>query len=137
MRVEIVEENDFIPCTAISIYLEGHGLLARDTFVGSGWRKKPDALREGLLACLHRAGYLLGSELDEVAHKFNSTVDIVSNDTYKITVKGNAPSMYFRRIPCHDIRGGLYRQLNGEEAGEYEFKADAEPEAEMERRTNP
>lgn len=131
MKVKIEEINDFLPCTKIFIYAEGENLLASEIFTGVGLRKSAPLLRKVVLECLHKAGYIFGNELDDLAHKFQSTADVVSDDTYKITdllnytmedfLYGVAPAMYFKRISCPGIHSGLYRQLTSQEERECGF----------------
>lgn len=125
MKIHLEESSGMVACTEISCYTKGQVRLAKETFIGVGMLNEPLQLRQCIKTALEHAGILFGNDLDIVARKFNSRAELVSSDTYRIVdllncstedfKNGVAEKMYFKRIPNTGIRGGLYRQLSGDE----------------------
>lgn len=125
MTIQLKESSDVVDCTEICCYTEDNIQLATDIFLGVDLLNNPLLLRHYVKTALEHAGIIFGNDLDSVAKRLGSNVELVTDDTYRIVDflncsiedfnNGTAEKMYFKRIPNAGVRGGLYRQLSGDE----------------------
>lgn len=125
MKIRLKESLDMVNCTEICCYTEDYIQLTTEIFLGVGLLNDPFLLRHCIKTALERAGIIFGDELDNIAKRFGSNVELVTDGIYRIVDFLNcstedfnsetAKKMYFKRIANSGVCGGLYRQLIREE----------------------
>lgn len=125
MKIRLKESSDMVDCTEICCYTEDYIQLTTEIFLGVGLLNDPFLLRHCIKTALERAGIILGDELDDIAKRLDSSVELVTDGIYRIVDFLNCPTedfnsetakkMYFKRIANSGVCGGLYRQLSGNE----------------------